>query len=232
MRVLRECMEMHRIYSVVPRQRVGIMGGTFNPIHIGHLEMAEYACKALRLDQVLFITAGDPPHKPDAGLAMAEDRLEMVRLAISDKPQYQSLDIEVMRGGQTYTLDTLRELHEKYLQTDFFFLMGTDAFLYLPKWMGFPAMLPLCTYAVFARAAYDQKRATALADQLALQYGADIILLDYEPTPVSSTILRERIEQRLPLCGLVPEKVERYIREKGVYARGNYAVLPNGRTKM
>ncbi|MDL2225277.1 nicotinate-nucleotide adenylyltransferase [Eubacteriales bacterium OttesenSCG-928-M02] len=200
--------------------RVGIMGGTFNPIHISHLEMAEEAYRRLALSTVLFIPVGDPPHKTEEeapGVAK-EHRRNMVALAIADTPYFSLNEMELEREGYTYAVDTLVELGEMYPPgTMFFYILGADAFLYLRHWKTPQRVFPLCTFVVFRRFDEDMAQVQKEADYFTKTYGANIILMDFEPTPVSSTFLRESLINKQTLCGLLPPKVEEYIRRWHLY---------------
>jgi nicotinate-nucleotide adenylyltransferase len=202
--------------------RVGIMGGTFNPIHVGHTEMAQKAYEALGLREVLFIPVGTPPHKPGVFVASPEDRLEMVRRAVEDRPHFAVNTMELQRKGYTYAVDTLHQLIADYPpRTEFYYILGGDAFLYLENWYHFEEAIGLCSYVVFERAGVEPRLVRELAEKLRNRYGARILLMDYEPTPVSSTLLRQCIQGETGTMGLLHPKVERYIREKGVYCHGS-----------
>ncbi len=201
--------------------RVGIMGGTFNPIHVGHTEMAQEAYRTLGLREVLFIPVGTPPHKSGVFVASPQDRLEMVRLAVENDPHFTVNTMELQRKGYTYAVDTLHQLIADYPPgTEFYYILGGDAFLYLENWYRFEEAIGLCNYVVFERAGVEPRLVQELAQKLRDRYGARILLVDYEPTPVSSTLLRRCIQGEMGTLGLLHPKVEAYIREKGVYRHG------------
>ena len=132
--------------------RLGLYGGAFNPIHRCHLVVAEAARSRLGLDTVLFIPTGDPPHKPAAEFFPAEHRMEMVKLAIAPYPYFQVSDIETQRADKSYSIDTVRELQQRYPpETEMVFIIGLDAFLELPAWKEPEALLSTCDFAVVAR---------------------------------------------------------------------------------
>src|SRR5215471_9254247 len=132
--------------------RLGVLGGTFNPIHNGHLAIARQTREALGLDRILFIPTNDPPHKPHQGLAPAKDRYEMVRLAIDSDPLFVISDVELRRSGTSYSIDTVRQLQHEYgPQTHLFFLIGLDAFLEFPTWHEPDTLLTLCSFVVISR---------------------------------------------------------------------------------
>lgn len=200
------------------QRRIGIMGGTFNPIHVGHTEMAKKACEQLALSQVLFIPVGTPPHKPGVYVADAADRLRMVQLAIEGDRRFSVNTIELERTGYTYAVDTLRQLQQEYGKgTEFYYILGGDAFLYLEHWSRFEEAIRMCTYVVFHRAGVARDEVIAQMARLREDYSARIILVDYEPTAVSSTLLRECLQNGSGCLGLLDPKVEAYIRWKGLY---------------
>lgn len=132
--------------------RLGLLGGTFNPVHNGHLAIARHTREALAFDRILFIPTGDPPHKPDMALAPAKDRYEMVRLAIESDRTLAVSDIEIRREGKSYTVDTIRVLREQYgTDAEFFFIIGIDAFLEFPSWKNTEELLHSCHFVVVSR---------------------------------------------------------------------------------
>ena len=136
--------------------RIGILGGTFNPIHNGHLKIAEEVLKRLGLDKILFMPAYIPPHKDKEGIIDARHRIEMVRLAIADNPGFELSFIEIERGGVSYTIDTLRELGHIYgKKAELFFIIGIDAFLEIEAWKDAEALLASCNFIVIMRTSFQ-----------------------------------------------------------------------------
>ena len=132
--------------------KLGLLGGSFNPVHNGHLAIARQTREALGLDQVLFIPTSQPPHKPNGSLAPAQDRYEMVRMAIAADPVLAISDIEIRRPGKSYSIDTIRLLQQEYgAQTQLFFLIGLDAFLDFPSWRDPVILLELCQFVILSR---------------------------------------------------------------------------------
>jgi nicotinate-nucleotide adenylyltransferase len=132
--------------------RLGLLGGSFNPVHNGHLAIARQTREALGLDQVLFIPTSQPPHKPNNSLAPAQNRYEMVHMAIASDPTFAISDVEIRRPGKSYTIDTVRLLQQEYgAQTQLFFLIGLDAFLDFPSWRDPQTLLTLCRFVVLSR---------------------------------------------------------------------------------
>jgi nicotinate-nucleotide adenylyltransferase len=216
---------------------VGLLGGTFNPIHHGHLAIAHQAREALALDRVVLIPTGDPPHKPHENLAAAKDRYEMVRLAIASDPSLAISDVEVRRSGKSYTIDTIRLLQREYgPATRLFFLIGLDAFLEFPTWRDPEILLTLCSFVVLSRpglsfqalstlplipripqaslAELDAGRSARLDVSLGLQW---LICLRLPPSSVSASDIRARIARGAPTANLLPPVVESYILQHHIY---------------
>ena len=156
--------------------RLGLLGGSFNPVHNGHLAIARQTREALGLDQILFIPTSHPPHKPNGSLAPAQDRYEMVRLAIASDPTFAISDVEIRRPGKSYSIDTIRLLQQDYgAQTQLFFLIGLDAFLDFPSWREPQTLLKLCRFRCPLPArpvvSFPFNRCTASADSISLTDG-------------------------------------------------------------
>jgi nicotinate-nucleotide adenylyltransferase len=218
--------------------RLGLLGGSFNPIHFGHLSIARRACEHLGLSEVLFIPTGDPPHKRDETLAPAQDRYEMVRLAIGDDPCFRISNIEIGRKGKSYTIDTVQALQDLYgAGVDLYFLIGLDAFLELATWKEPHALLRACHFVVISRpgksfrsletlsllprldpqslAELDEGTKTRL--EIALPSSPGIVCLALPPCSISASDIRQRIRDRMPLANLLPVTVESYILRRQLY---------------
>ena len=218
--------------------RIGLFGGTFNPIHNCHLTIAARIRDRLSLDQILFIPSGDPPHKPQDGLAPAQHRLEMARLAVAADPAFAVSDFEVRRTEKSYSIDTVRALRSQYgADTDLFFIIGLDAFLEFPTWRQASELLKLCHFAVVSRTG---RAFAALADRPPLPAiprqalesldnrkqdrldvpvpgGTCLTLLRLPPCDISSSDIRQRIRGRMSVAPLLPAPVESYIMRCRLY---------------
>ena len=195
--------------------RIAIFGGTFNPIHNGHLHIAQQFQKQLRAQRVLFIPPFVPPHKRAPDLAPAEDRLEMCRLAC-EGTLFEVSDLEIRRGGPSYTAETLLALKREYPDAELCFLTGEDMFLTLETWYKPDVIYSLATICAAPRSTDGLKKLRVYAEKLA-RHGAKVILQNIDYLPVSSTMVREAVRQGRTIDALVPAKVARYIRENGLY---------------
>lgn len=204
-------------------RRLGLLGGTLDPVHYGHLDAAEAARTTLGLDEVWLVPAHDPPHKPTDPMASGFHRFAMAALASADRPAYRVSDIELRRPGLTYTVDTLRALHaDGWSPSQLFFIIGTDAFAEIATWREFPTVLDAAHFAVIARPGLSLEDALArtpgltaracLAPQFdAHAGGTRIILINAQTRDVSSTTIRSRLRQRQAIGDLVPAVVARHI---------------------
>lgn len=196
--------------------RIGIMGGTFNPVHIGHLFMAEAARQAFNLNKVLFIPTGFPPHKETPGVT-GQQRIQMLQLAIENNPSFEASGMEVMRAGTTYTIDTLTELRNFYPRDNFFFIIGGDTLLELKTWRNFEKVAGMCSFIVYYRPGYDRKELEKEAQRLLEVYQADIHFMEGPYLEVSSSNLRKRLIENKTIRYLVPDEVVKYITEHKLY---------------
>lgn len=196
------------------KERIGIMGGTFNPIHSGHISMAKAALQSARLDRVLMLPSGVPPHK--TGVAPSEDRWRMVCAAVCQEEGLEPCRMELDRGGTTYTIDTLTILKQKYPKAELYYIIGADTLMELHNWRCFESVLKLCTFLVCPRAwSYtpdqinqERKRLTAM--------GGSFQTIDMEIVSVSSTELRSNLAAGGP-TPLLPVPVREYCGLKGLY---------------
>jgi nicotinate-nucleotide adenylyltransferase len=191
--------------------RIGLLGGTFNPIHIGHLLIARDAMEALRLDCVRFIPAAMPPHKPVDRNISGTQRLRMVRLAIRGCAQFEADDIEVKRGGASYSVETVEELRRRHPGARFYFIIGGDSLEELPSWRNIKRLAKLCTFVVVAR--------PGCAPQVPAGLGLRCRFVKGHPCDIASREIRERLARGQSVRWLVPEAVLRYIQREKLYQR-------------
>lgn len=223
---------------------IAVFGGSFNPIHFGHLRIAEEVREGLGPDKVIFMPAATPPHKPDERQALAKDRLAMIKLAIADNPGFEASDMEMMRGGLSFTIDTVRELfkemsgkgmaasaaaHGKGLKISL--ILGDDSFNGISTWCEYETLLEIAHFIVVPRPGYGAKKiGEALPVELARKFwydgaagsyqnsfGTSVTYFDTTLMAVSSSGIREMVKQGGSVRYLLPEKVIKYIVENGLY---------------
>lgn len=211
------------------KEKIGILGGTFNPIHIAHLIMAEYALEELNLDRILFMPSGNPPHKDKNLIISNDDRKAMIELAINSNEKFIFSDIELNRSGKIYTVDTLRILKETNPDNEYYFIMGEDSLLYFDNWKEPENIVKVANIVVARRNSgsssnYDKsylndmdKKLLEKKAFLEKEYNADIFFLTMPNIDISSTVIRDRIKSDKSINYLVPKEVLNYIKEKNLY---------------
>ncbi|MGC6178103.1 nicotinate-nucleotide adenylyltransferase [Lacrimispora sp. 38-1] len=203
---------------------IGIMGGTFDPIHNGHLMLGKQAYQEYQLDEVWFMPSGHPPHKNDRNITDPEIRLAMTKLAIHGKSGLVCSDFEVRRNGSTYTAQTLRLLRKAYPQHQFFFIIGADSLYEIENWYEPDQVLSQAVF-LAARREYEDAH-PSMEQQIAYlynKYNADIRILHCEEMDISSAMLRERIAKGLSVSEYVPQEVLLYINDQGLYQQKDKA---------
>ena len=202
-------------------KRIGVMGGTFDPIHSGHLVTAEEAWKQFGLDQVLFVPSGQPPHKEDRESLDAEDRYLMAVLATATNPHFKVSRMEIDRPGPSYTIDTVKELHRIYgKNTEVFFITGADAILEILTWKQPERVLKEATFIAATRPGYDLKRLEeSLPEAEKERHATDprVLVMEIPALAISSTDIRTRVKEGRPITYLVPEGVSEFIEKNGFY---------------
>ncbi len=199
-------------------KKVGIMGGTFDPIHIGHLILGEAAYEQLELDRLLFLPAGNPPHKRHReGRASDEQRAEMTRLAIADNPHFENCLMEMDLEGYTYTYRTLEILKEQNPDCDYYFIIGLDSLKDFDGWMKPERIAAACHLVVATRDSVDPEMVESLLEEKRMKYHGDFIHLNSPNIDVASHELRQRVRDGLSIRYYVPDEVIRYIDENHIY---------------
>ncbi len=210
--------------------QIGILGGTFNPIHNGHLHIAQEVCAVCALDQIWFMPARQPPHKEVAEEVPFADRLAMVELAIEPFAQFLASDLEGQRGGPSFSVQTVEELRRLYPGDEFTFIMGLDSFAEIGLWKSYPRLFELCHIAVAARPGFsgdlrqllpvavaDRFCYDAVASELRGKSGFSVRLVRQTAADISSTRLRSLIAAGESTAGLLPAAVARYIAQHRLY---------------
>ncbi len=200
--------------------KVGIMGGTFNPIHIGHLLLGEFAYEDFGLDEIWYLPNGNPPHKQQAEEVDAlRHRVEMIRLAIRDVPYFKLCLHEAKANEHSYTYKTMEELNNLYPENDFYFILGADSLFAIETWKYFREIFPTCTILAAMR---DDKDVTDMRTQiryLEKKYGANIRILQAPLLEISSTTLRARASRSQSITYMVPDAVAEYIKINHLYQK-------------
>lgn len=195
-----------------------IMGGTFDPIHFGHLAAAEEVRQKLSCDKVIFIPSGNPPHKKERTLTDAAHRYAMAAMAVASNLNFEISNIEINRTGYSYTLDTVKQLLGFYgNKVDLIFITGTDAMLEVETWYKVDELLKLCGFVAVTRPGYDKSKLEQKLQELQSKYGSKLYSIDVPGLNISSTEIRKRIEEGKSIKYLVPESVEQYIYTNGLY---------------
>jgi nicotinate-nucleotide adenylyltransferase len=212
--------------------RIGLFGGTFDPIHWGHLRSAEEVSETFELDRILFIPASIPPHKRGETATPARDRLQMVRLAAARNPRFRVSTVEISRPGVSYSIDTIRHFAERKSEGDsLFFIIGLDAFREIGSWKNFTEIFPLCDFIVTSRPGSkdnDPLRGTGVAVKKLFCYdlkrgnykhlsGTRIFFIKLTDIAISASGIRERVKEGKSIRYLVPSRVETYIKKRGLY---------------
>jgi len=196
--------------------RIGVVGGTFDPVHVGHLQVAETVMDMLHLDRVLLSPTAQPWHKTARNLAPAEDRVAMLKLALHDHPRLELTTVDIERGGNTYTIDTLRDLAAEFSSQipgrsiDWYFITGADAIAALATWKSPEELLAMSTFIAVSRPGYK----LSMPD---VENEAAIRLLDISPNEVSSSAIRGKLHESASIAGLVPDPVAEYIYAHHLY---------------
>lgn len=197
--------------------KIGILGGTFNPIHMGHLILAENAYSELKLDKVIFMPSGISYLKDQSKIASAEHRINMVRLAIADNKHFELSTMETEREGNTYTYETLKALKTQNTKNQLYFIGGADTLLNIESWKC-PELI--FKYASLVYAPRDHKEAKFLdekAEELRNKFDAEILNLNAPDIDISSSDIREKIKNNISVRYYLPDKVEAYILENSLY---------------
>ena len=188
-------------------KRIGILGGTFNPIHVGHLTIAEMVHEQLKLDKVIFVPSHLPPHKSGQDVASADDRYHMVRLAVGGNPHFEVSDYEIKKGGKSYSIETVRWFRDRYpAGTKMFFIIGSDLLPTLRTWKRVNEILKIVSFVSVNRPGFKQKKSIFKLRSITVP-----------GLQTSSSYVRKRITAGKTVKYLVPENVVRYITKKGLY---------------
>ena len=194
------------------QKKLGILGGTFDPIHMGHLVLAEQVREKLQLDQVIFIPCASPPHKTEEKLSPADARFEMTKLALEGNSYFSVSDIELKRKGLSFTVDTLRKLKELYKNSELYFLTGSDVLNEITTWKDPEEIYKLAKIVIGVRPGFDKFEPED-------HFVKKSIMVNITGIDISSTQIREKVRKGESIRYLVPSKVEEYIKKKNLYTK-------------
>ena len=200
-------------------KRYGIMGGTFNPIHLAHLYIAYEAKEQLELDSVIFIPAGNPPHKRNKHIIDSKFRLEMVKEAVKGYDGFLVSDYEIQKNGYSYTYETLQ--HFKSEDTELFFIAGGDSLMDIETWKKPGEVLKNCNFVIFNRGQFTKEELAIQKASIEKKYDSSIILLDIANIDISSSMIRDRLEEGRRVDFFLPSKVLNYINDNNLYQGDN-----------
>ena len=186
--------------------KLGILGGTFNPIHLGHLILAEEVREKLKLDKIIFVPTYLPPHKNNSEIAPALDRLNMLKIAVRGNKHFKVSDIEIKRKGRSYTIDTVRQLKKKYVNNQLYFLTGSDLLKYLEEWKDLPQILQLVKFVVATRPGYPLEKLPPYISTVSIR-----------AVDISAYEIRRASKENKSFRYLVPDTVYRYIVKRKLY---------------
>jgi nicotinate-nucleotide adenylyltransferase len=218
MRFYTEFSMLENRNMLMRQNRVGLLGGTFNPVHNGHIAMARIAMYEFSLGEVVFLPLGLPPHKKNEYIATPDSRLDMIKLAIECDNKFSVDTIEVYRSGYTYTVDTLEILTSKNKNNDYYYIIGADTLFELKTWKNFERVFCLTGFICILRPGQDDDEVKEYADELNRIYGSAIYIAKDKGPDISSSYIRESAAAGLIPPGLLPEKVAQYIEKYRTYA--------------
>ena len=198
-------------------RKIGIMGGTFDPIHTGHMMLAEWAMDAAGLDQVWIIPTGQSYMKADRKVLPGRERLHMANLAAKGNSRLQCLDLEIEREGYTYSYETMEQLRERYPEDSFYFIEGADCLFSMENWKCPERLLKSCIILAAVRGDSSLQELEAKRTELLDKYGGEIQLMTFPQMSISSTEIRNRLAEGKSIRYMVPDRVLQYIQEKGLY---------------
>ncbi|KEH93746.1 nicotinate-nucleotide adenylyltransferase [Clostridium botulinum] len=198
-------------------KKKGIFGGTFDPIHNGHLHIAYEALYKLNLDRVIFIPSGNPPHKTDKVITDANIRYKLVKDVIQNEEKFEVSDYELKNKGLSYTYKTLKHFNEKHKDTEWYFITGADCLMQLDSWKNINEVLSLCNFVVFRRSGYSMEDMLKQKERIEKKFNKKIIFLDIPVIDISSTTIRNKIKNRENISYLVPEKARCMVNKMNLY---------------
>lgn len=199
-------------------KRKGIIGGTFDPVHNGHIDLAYDAMKLLKLEKILFIPAGNPPHKVSKVITDSDIRIDLLKRAIENEHRFELCTYEIQKKGLSYTYETLMYLKNKEPETQWYFITGADCLIQIDTWKNVETIMSLCNFVVFTRPGYDLAQVNNQKDRIEKKYKKNIILLESSNINISSTELRNMIKEKKDIRKYVSIDVYNRISELKLYS--------------
>ena len=207
---------------MIRENNITILGGSFNPIHNGHIEMAKCAARQYNLENIVFMPNKSTYYKDNDAFVSDEDRINMLKLAIEDYDYMSVSDMEIRRGGVTHTIDTIRELKEEDPDRKIYFIIGGDSLEWVEKWVDADELLGSVTFLTAVRGKTDRARSKSIIEGIYSRHtDAAILLLDMKDYAMASTDIRTKASEGGDISDMVPVKVAEYIKEKGLYRRNS-----------
>lgn len=208
----------YKVVNTASQKKTGILGGSFDPVHLGHIGLAEDALNQAGLDNVVFIPAARQPFKLDKKVTSGEDRLAMLRLAVEGRKGFDISEYELQNNGISYTYLTMRAMKEIMGDnTRLYFITGTDSFLKIEQWKNSMELLQNYSYIIGTRPGYKDEELKHCIQRVQDLYGTEVLHIDNTQLDISSTEIRARLENGVSALDLIPPQVERYIIEHGLY---------------
>lgn len=209
-------IEITKLENLKNYKKIAIVGGTFDPIHYGHLVTGEMVYEKFKVDKVIFIPTGDPAHK--LKVTDTDHRFEMACMAIKNNNKFEISKIEIDRQGKTYTVDTIAELKQYCIDdVEIYFVMGADSIYHLHLWKDFEKLLTMCKFIGVTRPNYDKINMEKLVEELNSKYNAQIYFMEIPALDISSSDLRKKVEDDISIRYLLPDEVEEYIKKFNLY---------------
>ncbi|MGM0395471.1 MAG: nicotinate-nucleotide adenylyltransferase [Bacillota bacterium] len=196
---------------------IGLIGGTFNPIHIGHLLIGEYIREEWKLKKIIYIPSGNPPHKTDTKVIDAAHRMRLVELAIENNPHFQLSNVEIKRNGYSFTIDTIRQLSVEYPYEKLYFIIGADTLFELETWKQFKEVAKEIEFIMYGRGSYDNDEINKKINNLNTSYGFRINRSEGPEVEISSTEIRDRIKRGLSVRYMIPDNLIEEIDRESLY---------------
>ena len=199
--------------------RIGVLGGTFDPVHLGHIKISKAVMDEMKLDKMLFIPSYVSPHKQETKPADSNDRLSMLRLSLKDEEELEIDEYELNKQEVSYSIDTIDYLRQKYEKDELFWIIGADMLFYIEKWHEFKRVLESIAFITVGRKGYEHKKMSEYISMLKKEYNTKIFHCGISNVDISSTDIRKKVKKGLPVSDMLHPDAERYIKNNGLYTK-------------